>query len=57
MIENRLRILKSADSKKGPVVYWMQREQRVSDNWALIYAYEKAKETNEKLLVVFNLVT
>lgn len=57
MIENRLRILKSADSKKGPVVYWMQREQRVSDNWALIYAYEKAKETNEKLIVVFNLVT
>lgn len=22
---------------KGPVVYWMSRDQRVQDNWALLY--------------------
>ncbi|MBK8944356.1 MAG: deoxyribodipyrimidine photo-lyase [Ignavibacteriae bacterium] len=54
---NRIRCLKSGEIEKGPIVYWMQREQRVNDNWALIYAYEKAKEKNEKLIVVFNLVT
>lgn len=35
----------------------MQRDQRVDDNWALIYAYEQAIEKNEKLIVVFNVVT
>ncbi|MBK7105172.1 MAG: deoxyribodipyrimidine photo-lyase [Ignavibacteriae bacterium] len=54
---NRIRCLKNCELGNGPIVYWMQREQRVNDNWALIYAYEKAKEKNEKLIIVFNLVT
>ncbi len=37
----------------GPVVYWMQRDQRVDDNWALIYAQEQAVAVNQPLLVVF----
>jgi len=41
----------------GPVVYWMQRDQRAQDNWALLYAQEKAKERGVQLAVVFNLVT
>ena len=40
----------------GAVMYWMQRDQRVHDNWALYYAYQKAKEREVPLLVVFNLV-
>lgn len=41
----------------GPVVYWMQRDQRVEDNWALIYAQEMAMEMKQPLMVVFNLVS
>ena len=57
MNKKRIKILKESEPKKGPVTYWMQREQRVNDNWALIYAFEKAKLKNEQLIVVFNLVT
>jgi len=57
MKEKRIKILQDGNTQNGPVVYWMQRDQRVNDNWALIYAYEKAKEKNEQLIVVFNLVT
>lgn len=56
MNPKRLRILKEGKSVSGPVVYWMQRDQRAHDNWALIYAQEKAVEFNVPLFVVFNLV-
>jgi len=41
----------------GPVVYWMQRDQRVNDNWALLYAKEKADALNQPLAVVFCLAS
>lgn len=53
----RLRILKDEKFISAPVVYWMQRDQRVHDNWALIYAQEKTIELSKPLYVVFNLVT
>lgn len=56
MNPKRLRILKEGKSVSGPVVYWMQRDQRVHDNWAMLYAQEKAVEFNVPLFVVFNLV-
>jgi deoxyribodipyrimidine photolyase len=34
----------------------MSRDQRVNDNWALLYAMEKAQKTNAPVAVVFNLV-
>ena len=40
----RIRILKpwkGGSEKKGPVVYWMSRDQRMSDNWALLYAAQQ----------------
>jgi deoxyribodipyrimidine photo-lyase len=40
----------------GPVVYWMSREQRVHDNWALVYAQHQALKSNKPLIVVFCLV-
>lgn len=40
----------------APVVYWMSREQRVADNWALLHARARAKATGGPLVVVFNLV-
>ena len=40
----------------GPVVYWMSREMRVKDNWALGYAATVAKDVLKTgLVVVYNL--
>jgi deoxyribodipyrimidine photo-lyase len=39
----------------GPVVYWMSRDQRVSDNWALLHAQQLALQGNVPLAVVFTL--
>lgn len=40
----------------GVVLYWMQRDQRAEDNWALLYAMSQAQQRQVPLLVVFNLV-
>lgn len=39
----------------GPVVYLMAREQRVFDNWALLYAQEQATKRQVPLIVMFAL--
>ncbi len=49
----RLRVLKEAGTEKGPVAYWMSRDQRVQDNWALLYAQECAAALEVPLVVVF----
>jgi deoxyribodipyrimidine photo-lyase len=41
----------------GAVVYWMQRDMRVQDNRALLYAAECAEAAHQTLFVVFNLVS
>ena len=43
-------------SGHGPVLYWMSREQRVQDNWALIYAQKLALKRSAPLMVCFCLV-
>ena len=43
-------------SSRGPIVYWMQREHRVEDNAALIYAAQLAHSHSLPLVVVFTLV-
>ena len=40
----------------GPVVYWMSRDQRAMDNWALCHALAVAREHRRPLHVVFALV-
>lgn len=54
--KTRLRQVNSCSVAKGPVVYWMSRDQRVSDNWALLYAQQQAIQRNEPLVVVFCLL-
>jgi hypothetical protein len=49
----RVRILKEADKKAGPIVYWMSRDQRVRDNWALLFAQELALQERVPMAVVF----
>ncbi|MBN1413871.1 MAG: deoxyribodipyrimidine photo-lyase [Bacteroidales bacterium] len=54
--KNRIRKLKEGELRKGPVIYWMSRDQRVNDNWAMAYAIELAQDLEEQLIVVFTLV-
>ncbi len=55
MIPNRARVIKDGKSNRGPVVFWMSRDQRVNDNWALVYARELAESASTELRVVFTL--
>jgi deoxyribodipyrimidine photo-lyase len=50
--KRRIRTLKSGTSGDGPVIYVMARDQRVVDNWALVYAQQAAIENSQPLIVV-----
>ncbi len=52
----RIHSLNTFRPAEGCVVYWMQRDQRVEDNWAMLYAREQALETGQPVQVVFCLV-
>lgn len=54
--KNRARILKEGSAGKGPVVYWMSRDQRTRDSWAILRAQEIALEQGAPLIVVFCLM-
>ncbi len=42
-------------NNEGVVLYWMSRDQRVDDNWALLYAQELAQQQASTLVVVYGL--
>ncbi len=52
----RGRRLKNGRRGEGPVVYWVSRDQRVDDNWALLWAQQEALIRQKGLLVIFCLV-
>eukprot|EP00271_Cylindrocystis_brebissonii_P020399 TRINITY_DN6735_c0_g2_i1.p1 TRINITY_DN6735_c0_g2~~TRINITY_DN6735_c0_g2_i1.p1 ORF type:complete len:573 (-),score=116.16 TRINITY_DN6735_c0_g2_i1:73-1791(-) len=58
----RVRVVRSVEGKErevasgGPVIYWMSRDQRVADNWALLYAVEQARDAGVAVAVAFNLL-
>ena len=54
--KERIKLLRGGQEGLGPVVYWMSRDQRISDNWALLYAQEIAFRMDMSLAVVFCLV-
>ncbi len=54
-LNSRGQLLNTIPIQKGPVVYWMNREMRLEDNWALIYAQTKAVELNQPCIVIFSL--
>jgi deoxyribodipyrimidine photo-lyase len=49
----RTKILVEAEEKKGSVIYWMSRDQRVNDNWALLFALELAQTNDSPMGVAF----
>ncbi len=52
----RIYHLNSLNTRPGCVIYWMQRDQRAFDNWALNYAQERALAMHQPLVVVFCIV-
>lgn len=51
--QERSRMLQKGQLGDGPVVYWMSRDQRALDNWALLYAQERALALHKGVTVVF----
>jgi deoxyribodipyrimidine photo-lyase len=56
MNQKRVVKLNTKDILRGPILYWMNREMRVQDNWSLLYAQELANNHKQPLVVVYNLV-
>jgi len=54
--QRRIRLIRTGKQGTGPVVYWMSREQRASDNWALLHAQERAVSLGRSMVVIFCLV-
>lgn len=52
-MENRSRLLNNQPHQTGPVIYWMSRDQRVQDNWSLLFASQMADRHQSPLAVVF----
>ena len=55
-IEQRKWEVREGEPGPGPVVYWMQREQRAADNFGLLYAQSRARELKRPLGAIFCLV-
>lgn len=57
---DRIKVIKKVEKKlknvSGPVIYWMSRDQRVVDNFALLHAQNVALSNGSSLVVVFNLM-
>lgn len=51
--QERSHLLQTGRPGDGPVIYWMSRDQRAHDNWALLYAQEQALALEKPLAVVF----
>jgi deoxyribodipyrimidine photo-lyase len=49
----RMRPIRDRPYEGGVVVYWMHRDHRADDNWALLYAAEMANATDSSLCVAF----
>jgi len=56
MKKERVRVFKEGSISTGPVVYWMSRDQRVFDNWALLFSQQLALQKKTPLVVMFCLV-
>jgi deoxyribodipyrimidine photo-lyase len=50
----RTRLLNSKEEGRGPIIYWMSRDQRVHDNYSLLFAQELALKRRQNLYVIFN---
>lgn len=52
----RIHRMKEGVPGRGPVVYWMNREMRLHDNWALGHAITRANADGRGVVIVYNLL-
>ncbi len=53
VLPQRIECIRDGLPGRGPVAYWMSRDQRTADNWALLFAQETALAHALPLVVVF----
>ncbi len=53
VLPQRVEYIREGRPGRGPVAYWMSRDQRSADNWALLFAQETAIARTLPLVVVF----
>ena len=53
LLARRGRQLNTFDSQSGPVIYWVSRDQRPADNWALLAGLFLAEKIRAPLAVAF----
>ncbi|MGM0365475.1 MAG: deoxyribodipyrimidine photo-lyase [Actinomycetota bacterium] len=53
MDNQRSRKLKGGVTGSGPVAYWMSRDQRANDNWALLFSQALSHRLGKQLVVLF----
>lgn len=49
----RARLIHNRPQQQGPVLYWMHRELRTQDNWAVLHARKLAQDMGQPLAVAF----
>ena len=49
----RIYNIKTGVKQEGTIAYWMSRDQRMNDNWALLFALELSLKFKQPLAVVF----
>ena len=52
-IDRRSRRLRAGKRGEGPVVYWMSRDLRAADNWALLWAQQEAMDRDKPVQVLY----
>jgi deoxyribodipyrimidine photo-lyase len=50
---SRIRTVNDVPPGSGPVLYWMNRDQRAQDNWALVHAQHLAFEAHQPLVAAY----
>jgi deoxyribodipyrimidine photo-lyase len=48
-------LLQKGTSLIGSIVYWMSRDQRLKNNWALNFAIELSQKYQQPIVIIFNL--
>ena len=49
----RVRRVRQGGQGPGPVIWWLSRDQRVDDNWAMLHARDLAQEAGRPLVAAF----
>jgi len=57
MNQHRIRKINNKSQRGGSILYWMSRDMRTEDNWALLFAQKLANTSKEPLMVLFCLVS